>query len=506
MVIVLLLVFLAEAAIALNYLATGKPFDTAFPAFVNNFTSLSLWTSSMQPESSYAFVTCQNNVGIAAAGNGDVLRRGRTGNMWINVSQPLVGVPRIEVMALNPGGCLIIASRGGVAASLDYGDSWVVVHPVNSSIVVQPGDRFNGLVWSQPLKMWILTMFRQASSFVDIFTSNFSCGGAFVLSKKAALPAHAELEFSLASSPVVARIMALSNSTVATSVDGVTWNTTLAPFNSSSSRPVVCEGEHGAFFISAFLFANKRQAKITRDFGQSWDDLDGSTDTSFAISACTFDYISNKWISSAFTASECKMFETSSPIASSSVFASGNVTNLVEISSIAVCVAQASRLIAGSGTVVSSTLIVGDLQLSPGSILAVPPGQMVVVTGSAFINGSSATVVAGTSAGIQELFILSASNIVGSFSEVSVTTIDASCSYAMVQNVNYNPSSVSVTVFLESLCNYGLSAGAIAGIVIGCVVLAVAAVLLIHVIYLKTREVQTRRANDDIRNGMLQKV
>ena len=348
-------------------------------------------------------------------------------------------------------------------------------------------------------------MFRQESGSIDIFTSNFSCGGVFVLSKEAALPANGEVEFSLASSPVTARLMALSNSTVATSVDGVTWSTAPAPFNSSSSRPVVCDGEQGVFVITAFSSTNKHQTKVSRDFGQSWEDL-GFTDTSFAVSACAFDHGSSKWILSAFTASECKLFETNAPIASNSSFAGGNVTNQGQIVSISVCTTENSRMIAGEGTILSSTAVEGDLQLLPGATLSLLAGQTLVVTGSAFINGSSASVIVGTDAGIHVLPVMTASNIVGSFSEVLVATTDASCSSASLQIVDYAPSSVTLTVLVESSCSRGLSAGAVAGIVVGCVVLAVAILLLIHLVYLKMREVRTKRANNDIRNEMLERA
>ena len=324
-----------------------------------------------------------------------------------------------------------------------------------------------------------------------------------MLSKEAALPAQGEVEFSLASSSVMPRLMALSNSTVATSVNGTTWNTVPAPFNSSSSRPVVCEGEQGVFVITAFSSTNKHQTKVSRDFGQTWEDL-GFTNTPVAVSACAFDYASNKWILSAFTASECELYETDSPIASNSSFAGGNVTNQGQIVSISVCTTENFRMIAGEGTIFSSTAVEGDLQLSPGASLALLAGQTLVVTGSAFINCSSVSVIVGTDAGIHVLPVITASNIVGSFSEILVATTDASCSSASLQIVDYASSSVTLTVLVESSCSRGLSAGAIAGIVVGCVVLAVAILLLIHLVHLKMREVRTKRANNDIRNEMLE--
>ena len=113
----MLLVLSAEAASETNYLTIGFP-RSSFSAFVNNHTNASLFTASAQPEPIYTLVTCQNNLGIAVAGGGSVLRRG-TGDLWGNLSQPFASAPKIEALAVNSAGCLVIAAQGGVAASLD---------------------------------------------------------------------------------------------------------------------------------------------------------------------------------------------------------------------------------------------------------------------------------------------------------------------------------------------------------------------------------------------------
>lgn len=139
-------------------------------------------------------------------------------------------------------------------------------------------------------------------------------------------------------------------------------------------------------------------------------------------------------------------------------------------------------------TVTGATIIVGNLVVGASTVVVLAPGASLVVTGTVTLAANTSVVVQlnpNTAAtGVSTVTLVSTQRgLIGTFAAVRSTFIAPTCKTAdVVAPPTYGPLSATVDINVStSGCGEGggLSAGAIAGIVIGCVLVGAAIAVLI---------------------------
>ena len=149
------------------------------------------------------------------------------------------------------------------------------------------------------------------------------------------------------------------------------------------------------------------------------------------------------------------------------------------------------------GTLISVnnvTHVSGDLTIEPGFTLVFQAGAALVVNGTISIEPGSSVDVHVESSGVHQ--IVSASSVVGQFSQVLASSVH--CSSVAVTDVVYSSSAISVMVDISS-CG-GFSTGAIVGVAVGS---AIGAVVIVVLILLLARYIQNR--SDAFTNSQIRK-
>ncbi len=138
-------------------------------------------------------------------------------------------------------------------------------------------------------------------------------------------------------------------------------------------------------------------------------------------------------------------------------------------------------------TVTGATIIVGNLVVGASTVVVLAPGASLVVTGTVTLAANTSVVVQlnpnTAPTGVSTVTLVSTQRgLIGTFAAVRATFNTPTCRTADVATPTYGPLSATVDINVStSGCGEGggLSAGAIAGIVIGCVLVGAAIAVLI---------------------------
>lgn len=155
----------------------------------------------------------------------------------------------------------------------------------------------------------------------------------------------------------------------------------------------------------------------------------------------------------------------------------------------------------------ASTLsVIGTLTLTGTSTLlaavpSVPVSPLLSSSAPAAINGTVVLVVGAVAAG--SVTLVSAPAISGTFESLAVRSSEA-CTGAT--SLVYSATTVTVTFQSVPLCSGQLSAGAVAGIVVGGVVVAAAVTLVVVLVLRKRVDIQDSRENARLREAQMNEL
>jgi hypothetical protein len=145
--------------------------------------------------------------------------------------------------------------------------------------------------------------------------------------------------------------------------------------------------------------------------------------------------------------------------------------------------------------------VLGSLTLLPtstvhGEVSSQTTAPLLAVSGSLDVTGSTLVLVVGP--GVHNVLVAQAGQLSGQLSNFTVVSSDPCTSVTSSQLVQ-SSSSLSVTVQTSDTCGSSLSAGAIAGIVVGCALVAALLVLALVLFHRHRTRLRDAQANTDLR-------